>query len=184
MKLNVKEMILAALFAALTAVGAFIEIPLGPVSFTLQILFTALAGIMLGAKLGALSQLVYVVIGLLGLPIFSGRMGGLAVISKPSFGYLLGFIAGAYVIGKIAEGTTKPSFIRLFIASLVGIAVIYAIGVPYLYFIINNVIGKSMTFMAALKTGLIVFIPGDLIKCFIAAALGTRVVPAIKKAIY
>ena len=76
MKLNVKEMILAALFAALTAVGAFIEIPLGPVSFTLQILFTALAGIMLGAKLGALSQIVYVVIGLLGLPIFSGRMGG------------------------------------------------------------------------------------------------------------
>jgi biotin transport system substrate-specific component len=183
MKLNVKEMILTALFAALTAVGAFIEVPLGPVSFTLQILFTALAGIMLGARLGALSQLVYVVIGLLGVPIFSGRIGGLAVISKPSFGYLIGFIVGAYVIGKIVEGSSRPSFIKLFIASFVGIAVIYAVGVPYLYFIINNVVGKSMSFSAALKAGLIIFIPGDLIKCTIAAALGARVVPVIKKAI-
>jgi biotin transport system substrate-specific component len=176
-------MILTALFAALTAVGAFIEIPLGAVPITLQILFTVLAGILLGAKLGALSQLVYVVIGLMGVPIFSGKIGGLLVVAKPSFGYLIGFILGSYVIGKLVEGSTKPSFIKLFAASLVGIIVIYAIGVPYLYFIFNNVMGKSMSFTTALKVGLTVFIPGDLLKCFIASALGVKVIPAIKKGI-
>ena len=182
MKISVKEMILVALFAALTAVGAFIKIPVGTVPVTLQILFTALAGIMLGARLGALSQLVYVIIGLFGIPVFAGGTGGFSSIISPSFGYLIGFILGAYVIGKIAENNAKPNFIKLLIASIVGIIVIYAVGVPYLYLIVKNVIGKNITFAAALKTGFYIFIPGDLLKCIIAAALGTKVVPALKKA--
>lgn len=182
MKLNTKEMILVALFAALTAVGAFIKIPLGTVPITLQLLFTALAGIMLGSKLGALSQLVYMIIGLLGVPVFAGGTGGLTTVISPSFGYVIGFVLGAYVIGKIAEGQINPSLIRLFIASIAGVIVIYAIGVPYLYFIMNNVAGKSMTFANALKFGLVVFIPGDLLKCVIATALGVKVVPVVKRA--
>lgn len=182
MKINTKQMILAALFAALTAVGAFISIPLGTVPVTLQFLFTALAGVMLGSKLAALSQLVYVVIGLVGAPVFAGGTGGISTAISPTFGYLIGFVLGAYVIGKIAEGTERPRFIRLLIATLAGIIVIYLVGVPYLY-IIKNVLGKGMPFALALKFGFYVFIPGDIVKCVIAAALGAKVVPVVKRSI-
>ena len=74
MKTNTRMLILAALFAALTAVGAFLRIPLGALSMSLQTFFTILAGVLLGAKWGALSQTVYVVIGVVGLPVFT--MGG------------------------------------------------------------------------------------------------------------
>jgi biotin transport system substrate-specific component len=175
-------MILAALFAALTAVGAFIQIPVGPVPITLQILFTILSGILLGSKIGALSQLVYLVTGLVGAPIFAGGTGGLSTVFSPTFGYLVGFILASFVIGKIVESAAAPSFIKLLAASLVGILVIYAVGVPYLY-LIKNVIGKGMPIATALKFGFYVFIPGDLFKCIVAAALGTKVVPAVRKAI-
>lgn len=180
MIVNTKQIILVGLFAALTAVGAFIQIPLGTVPITLQFLFTALSGVMLGGKLGAMSQLIYVVIGLFGIPVFAGGNGGLGVIFKPSFGYLVGFIIGAYVIGKIAEGGKRVGFARLFIASIAGIIVIYAVGVPYLYLIVRYTIGKDITLITALKTGFLVFIPGDLIKCIIVAALGVRVLGSFK----
>jgi biotin transport system substrate-specific component len=183
MKLNTRDLILTALFAALTAVGAFIKIPLGAVPVTLQLLFTVLAGIMLGSRLGALSQLVYMIIGLLGVPVFAGGTGGLTSVISPSFGYVIGFVIGAYVIGKIVEGQTNPSILRLFMASIAGVIAIYAIGVPYLYLMMNNVVGKAMTFDKAIKVGLVIFIPGDLLKCALAAALGVKVVPAVKKAI-
>lgn len=174
MKLNTKEIILVGLFAALTAAGAFIQVPLGTVPITLQFLFTGLSGVILGGKLGALSQLVYVAIGLFGIPVFAGGAGGIGSIVKPSFGYLIGFIIGAYVIGKLAEGKGRVGFVRLFMASMAGIIVIYAVGVPYLYLIIKNVIGKDISITTALKTGFLVFLPGDLLKCGIVAWLGVR----------
>lgn len=175
MNINTKQVILVGLFAALTAVGAFIQIPLGTVPVTLQFLFTALSGIMLGGRLGALSQLIYVAIGLFGLPVFSGATGGFGAVIKPSFGYLLGFILGAYVIGKLSDSYKKAGFFRLFAAAIAGVIVIYIVGVPYLYLIMKNVLGKDIAFTAALKAGFLIFIPGDLLKCTIAAWLGSRI---------
>lgn len=183
MKLDTRQMILVALFAALTAVGAYIQIPIGTIPITLQVLFTALAGVMLGSKLGALSQLIYILIGLVGIPVFAGGTGGVGSIAKPSFGFLIGFVLAAYVIGKIAEGSSKPSFIKLMTATILGIIVIYIVGIPYLYFIVNSVMGKSITFAAALKSYCFVFIPGDLLKCVLASALGVKVVPLVKNVI-
>jgi biotin transport system substrate-specific component len=181
MKINTKQMILTGLFAALTAVGAFIQIPIGTVPITLQLLFTVLAGVMLGSKLGALSQLVYVLIGLFGVPILAGGTGGFSSVLSPSFGYLIGFILCAYVVGKLTEGNKKPSFAGLLFASFIGVMVVYLIGVPYLYLIVKNLMGKDMTFAAALKTGFFIFIPGDLLKCAVASVLGVKVVPAVQK---
>lgn len=175
MRMNTRQMILVGFFAALTAVGAFIQVPLGTVPVTLQFLFTALSGIILGARLGALSQLIYLVIGLFGLPVFAGGTGGFGAVFKPSFGYLLGFVVGAYVIGKLSENNRMRSFIGFFAAAIAGVLVIYSIGVPYLYFIMKNVIGKDITFAAALKVGFIIFIPGDLLKCILAGWLGDRI---------
>lgn len=182
-KINTKDITITALFAALTAAGAFISIPVGPVPITLQILFTMLSAVILGAKLGALSQFVYVILGLVGLPVFAGFTGGISCIIKPSFGYLIGFIAAAYVIGKIAEGGSKePGFLRLFAACVLGIVIIYLIGVPYMYFIIKNVMTSNISIGKAISTGFLIFVPGDLIKAIVAAFLGYKIIPLLKKA--
>ena len=95
-------LVLTALFAALTAVGAFFKIPFALAAISLQFLFTAMAGILLGAGYGALSQLVYVLIGLVGVPIFA-LGGGFSYVLQPTFGFLLGLIPSAFVIGKLAK---------------------------------------------------------------------------------
>ena len=92
MKTTTREITLISLFSALTAIGAFISIPLGPVPITLQTLFVLLAGFLLSPRSAALSQIVYIGIGLAGVPIFSGFTGGLQAILKPSFGFLVGFV--------------------------------------------------------------------------------------------
>ena len=96
--LRTRSLLLTALFAALTAVGAFLRVPVGPISFTLQVFFTCTAGLLLGPWYGAASQAVYVLLGLIGVPIFT-EGGGLMYVAKPSFGFLLGLIPMALIIG-------------------------------------------------------------------------------------
>ena len=103
-----KDLILCALFAALTAVGAFIKIPVPVVPFTLQLLFTMLAGLLLGGRRGAAAVTAYILMGLLGFPVFA-EGGGLGYILKPSFGYLIGFAAAAYLTGCIANKVPEPA---------------------------------------------------------------------------
>ncbi len=182
MRITTRNMILTAFFAGLTAIGAvLIEIPIGPAPITLQVLFTTLAGVVLGAKLGALSQIVYVFMGLVGLPVFSGGSGGPAYIFHPTFGYMMGFILSAYVIGKICEKQKHPKFINLFLASLAGLAVIYAIGFPYLYFVLAKINNLDVTFYGVLKSSVLVFIPWDILKCILTALLGVRIIPLLRK---
>ena len=180
MKIKTRSMILVSLFTALTAIGAFIKIPVGAVPITLQFMFIALGAILLGPKLGALSQIIYVVLGLIGIPIFT-EGGGLGYIFKQSFGYLLGFILGAYVIGYIVSKYKKPNFFAIFAACIAGVIVVYAIGVPYLYIILKYVVGANISFYKALQIGFIVFIPGDILKSVVTALIGVKVIPALKK---
>lgn len=100
--MTTRKLVRTALFAALTAVGAFLKIPLGPSAITLQFFFTAMAGCLLGSGCGALSQLIYVLLGLLGLPIFTAG-GGFSYVLHPTFGFLLGLIPAAWVIGRLAR---------------------------------------------------------------------------------
>lgn len=180
MRIKTKDLILTALFAALTAVGAFIKIPVGPVPITLQIFFIVLSGILIGPYLGALSQLVYVILGLIGLPVFTTG-GGLSYIFNPTFGYLLGFIIAPIIIGKIFNGTPKTSFLHSLIGCFLGVLVIYIIGVPYMYMILRCVMHTDISFLKAIIVGFMVFIPGDIVKCAAASLLGIRIVPAIRR---
>ena len=170
-------LVLAALFAALTAVGAFFKIPFALAAISLQFLFTAMAGILLGAGYGALSQGVYVLIGLVGVPIFA-LGGGLSYVLQPTFGFLLGLIPSAFVIGKLAK---RPlTFRGTALAMLAGLAVLYAIGVPYMALIANGYLGKGLTFWQVLKNGMLIYLPGDLLKIAAGSALScavTRRVP-------
>ena len=92
--MRTRKIILTGLFAALTAIGAFIRIPTPISSFTLQVFFTCMAGLLLGPGLGAASQAVYVLLGLVGLPIFT-QGGGFSYVTQPTFGFLLGLIPAA-----------------------------------------------------------------------------------------
>ncbi|MGM0568068.1 MAG: biotin transporter BioY [Elusimicrobiota bacterium] len=156
--MQLKSPSLTALFAALTAVGSFIVIPVGPVPVTLQTLFTILAGSILGAKGGALSQVIYIIIGFAGLPVFSRGGSGPGFLLGPTGGYLIGFVAGAALSGFFSS---RGKVLTGFIAAS---AVIYIPGLLWLK------LYTRMAWGAALLAGFIPFIPGDIIK--IIAALG------------
>lgn len=175
--MKTRSLILTALFAALTAVGAFLKIPFPLSAITLQFFFTAMAGTLLGKKYGALSQAVYVLLGLVGVPIFA-LGGGFSYVFQPTFGFLLGLIPSAWVIGSLAK---RPlTFWRSVVAMLAGLAVLYAIGVPYMALIANAYLGKGLTFWQVLKNGMLIYLPGDMLKIAAGSALScavTRRVP-------
>lgn len=175
-----RNLILCALFAALIAVGAFIRIPVPVVPFTLQYLFTMLAGLLLGGKLGAVSVCVYIMIGLLGVPVFA-EGGGPAYILKPTFGYMIGFVVGSYVTGMIANKQPGAGYKRLLAANFAGLGIVYLFGMAYCYLISNFYLGTPIGIWPLFLYCFILAVPGDIILCFFAAALAKRLIPVIKR---
>jgi protein bioY len=175
-----KNIILCALFTALITAGAFIKIPIPIVPITLQYLFTMLAGLLLGSKWGFISVSVYIILGLAGLPIFASG-GGIGYIFQPSFGYIIGFAAGAFVTGKIAEKSGNPSYKRLLSANFAGLLIVYILGMIYYYFMsnfyLNNPIGLWPLFLYCF----IVTVPGDILLCIFGAVIGKRIIPVLIK---
>lgn len=171
---NVKPMIYAALFAALTAVGAFIKIPLplSPVPITLQVFFVLLAGLVLGARWGGTSMVVYVMLGVIGLPVFSGGSSGPGILLGPTGGYIIGFVAGAFVTGLVYNkaNDSKTATIGAMIS---GLAVIYLLGVMQLSFVAN------MTLQQAVAVGILPFLIGDAIKIVAALIVADRIRPLL-----
>ncbi len=178
MRTNLHLIILTALFTALTAVGAFIRIPVGPAPITLQLLFIAMAGVVLGPFWGAMSQILYVALGLIGVPIFTAG-GGFSYVYNPTFGFLLGFIAVPVVIGILLDRTRKANFVVTFFIVMLGMLSCYLIGVPYMYMILHNVMGTPITVSKALLTGFLIFIPGDIVKSLVTAYLSRVLTPVI-----
>lgn len=169
--MKTRNLILTALMAALTAAGAYIKIPAPLAPVTLQVFFTLASGVLLGRKYGAASQLLYALLGLTGLPFFAGG-GGIGYILTPAFGFIIGFIGMSFMTGCLSEG--KNSFIKLFIACLAGTAVMYLIAVPYMYLILNIHLGRGLSAGYILKTGMLLFLPGDIVKCFACALVVSR----------
>lgn len=167
-KVNVKSMVLIALFVALIVMGAFISIPIGPVSITLQSLFVLLAGFFLG-KDAYKAVLIYIVMGLIGLPLFAGFKGGFSTVFSPSFGFLIGMVIAAYFISFMFQRIEKINFVNALIIFVMASLILYVFGLPYMSYILNVYMGKAMTFKDAITKGMLVFLPGDLFKCFIAA---------------
>lgn len=174
MKLTTLDITQIGMFTALTAIGAFITIPVGPVPITLQSLFVLLSGIILGSRKAMLAQVAYVLLGLFGLPIFSGFSGGFQHMLKPSFGFLIGIIAAAYVTGKIIEKANSSANGAIF-AVFAGTLVLYAIGLPYMYYILNIMLAKELSIMQILNMGMFMFIPGDTLKAIIAVFVGNKI---------
>lgn len=165
---KVRMLTLSALFTALTAVGAFFKIPFPLAAISLQFFFTALAGVLLGAGWGAVSQAVYVLLGLVGLPIFS-LGGGVSYVLQPTFGFVLGLIPAAWVIGRLAGRPVR--FWRALAAMLAGLCVIYAVGLAHLTLITRVYLHQALPAAALLRAGLLVYLPGDALKLVGASLL-------------
>lgn len=175
-----KNMILCAMFVALIAMGAFIKIPVPVVPFTLQYLFTMLAGLLLGGKMGCLAVGIYILLGLIGLPIFA-QGGGIGYIFQPSFGYIIGFAVGAFVTGAIANQKNRPSFLRLLAADFAGLLIVYLLGMVYYYLISAFYLGNPIGLWPLFLYCFILAVPGDIILCIMGAFLGERLIPIIKE---
>lgn len=172
MNLTIKNLSRISIFASLTAVGAFLSIPIGPVPITLQSMFVLLAGFVLGVKGAVLSQVVYLLIGLIGIPVFSNFSGGIQSVLMPSFGFLLGFLAVAFISGlAYKKANTLAGFMIYGLFASIGL---YIIGLSYMTFILNVVMKSGLSFSTILKLGLIAFIPGDILKLLAASFIGLR----------
>ncbi len=175
-----KDMILCSMFVALIAAGAFLKVPVPVVPFTLQYLFTMLAGLLLGAKKGALAVCVYILLGLCGLPIFA-QGGGIGYVFQPSFGYIIGFALGAFVTGVIANKTGRPGYGRLLAANFAGLAIVYFMGMVYYYAMSNFYLDSPIGLWPLFLYCFLLAVPGDIVLCVIGAVLGKRLIPLIRE---
>lgn len=175
-----KNLINCSLFTTLIAVGAFIKIPVPVVPFTLQFLFTTLAGLLLGSRKGTISVVAYMLLGLAGLPIFS-EGGGIWYILKPSFGYIIGFCIGTFVTGLIAERMKEKTILRYLLANFAGLLIVYAAGMVYYYVICNYVIDTPIAVGPLFLYCFLLAVPGDICLCILAAILVKRVKPILNR---
>ncbi len=177
--LSTKDITYTSLFTALAIVSAII-VRLGTgtmiVPFSLLPMIAILSGMILGPKLGSMSMTIYVILGLLGVPVFSSPpYGGPAYILKPTFGFILGFVFSAWITGKILENR-KRYLKYYFIASFVGIGIIYLVGLPYLYVILNFYLGKSTDMNGVLRLGFFPFIIPDIIKSIFSSIVARAII--------
>lgn len=164
MTLSTRQMTLVAMMAALTAISAYLVLPVGPVPATLQSSVVLASGALLGSRLGALSQMVYLVMGLIGLPVFAGGRSGLGILVTPTFGYLIGFVAAAYITGLIIEKYRIHSLSSICGAMLAGSAVLMLCGVIYLYFNLSMIVGQETSWPKAFSIGVLPFLPFEVLK--------------------
>lgn len=157
-----KDIALVLSFAIVTGVCAKLKIEIGVVPITMQTLAVLLSGALLGSKRGVLSQITYLLMGLAGLPWFA-RGGGMAYIFSPTFGYIIGFVLAAYLIGYLAEKGWDRSLKTAILAMLVGNIVLYIPGILWL--------AKFVGLERVLVVGFYPFLIGDLLKILLAGAI-------------
>ena len=165
--LSLKEFLIAALFTSLTVIGSYLIIPLpiSPVPITLQTFFVLMSGLIGGKYLGLLSQLVYLLIGFIGIPVFAGGLGGIGILLSPTGGFLIAFPVAAYLAG-INKQTTSNSLLILKLLSAKFF--IYFSGVVFI------IIGWDFNIISAISAGVLPFIPGDAIKVILLVIIKKR----------
>ena len=170
---QLRMMVYASLFAALTAVGAFLAIPIGPVPIVLQNMFVYLAGLLLGGRWGLASVGVYLLAGACGLPVFAGGLGGISRFVGPTGGYLIGYLPTVFLIGKMSQ-KANPRIVFDVLAMICGTLVLYACGVSWLKIV------TGMSPAKALALGMYPFLIGDALKIAAAAAIAKSLRPVIR----
>lgn len=178
---RVLDLTLIGMFVALMSIGANITawapfLQIGGVPVTLQTFFCFLAGSLLGSRRGAITMIVYLFVGLAGVPVFAGFKGGLSTVLSPTFGFIISFIFTAYVTGKIIESRIKPTLMTFLIASIVGLVFNYMIGTNYMYFALSFFMdaSNSVTYGGAWLV-MLAYLPVDLLTIVAAALFAPRI---------
>lgn len=176
------ELVTVPVFVALMAIGANVTsfLVIGGVPITLQALFAIMAGIILGSRLGALSMIVYLLVGLAGAPIFAGFSGGLSTFVSPTFGFLLSFILIAFVTGLILEKSKEVTLNKVLFASYVGLAITYLFGTHYMYYAFIHILEAPVPY-GVVWGWMVAPLIKDIIVTAIGATIALRVYKALKK---
>lgn len=164
---------IAFLMACLTALGAqvYIFLPFTPIPITLQVFFVLMSGVVLGKGFSGLSQVMYLGMGLVGLPVFAEWNSGISIILGVSGGYLLGFVVASTIIGWAIDAKNWRSKKSLFGLMLLGTGIIYALGSIQLALILQTDLLRTLTL------GVFPFVVGDLMKAVTAAIFGAIILP-------
>ena len=179
--MTTKRLVYIAIFTSLIIVGGLISVPIPftQVEISLQTVFVIMAGLVLGGRDGALAVLVYLAMGLLGLPVFT-KGGGLHYVFMPSFGYLIGFPLGAFISGALCKKIKSPSRGKVFLCALIGCVPIYVIGVTYqvliLYYYLHSTWAAAVMGVPAIG----VLLLKDMVLCGGCAALYPSLMRAVK----
>lgn len=183
--MNLRRIIIIAVFAALIVAGSYIAIPVGPVPVTLQTAFVLLAGILGGRAIGLAAVAVYLVLGAIGLPVFSGGIGGFAHFAGPTGGFLISWLLVApfagfcadigFAGGKTHDTTTAKQLVWIILGTVGATVIQYLVGLPYLKLILG------IEWSRAMVVGLVPFIPGDLIKMVAVVILGNLFAPQVRQ---
>lgn len=173
MDVSVKPVVYAALFVALISVGAFIAVPVGPVPIVLQNMFVLLAGLILPPAWAAGCVAVYLLMGFVGLPVFAGATSGIGKVFGPTGGYLLSYLPASFIVSVVSRGAQK-SLARDVLAVTAGMAVVYAMGIPWLKYVLALSWGKT------LAVGLYPFIIGAVLKMAAAILIARKLRPVIR----
>ena len=172
MKSKSQSVVMCALFTVLVAVGAFIRIPL-PLPLTMQLFFVILSGLLLGSKRGAVSCALYMIIGLIGVPVFT-QGGGISYVFQPSFGYIIGFVFASFFTGRITECKKNPSLKRMLTASFVGLLTAYCVGMVYYYIVCRFVLSINLGIGLLLVRCVLLTAPCDIALSFAAVFLSKK----------
>lgn len=172
MKLTTQQLTKIAILLSLLIICSMITIPLGAVPITLQTLAVLLIGLLAKPIEAVIVTTSYLVLGLVGLPIFAGGQGGFQRIFSPAFGFIISFIVVSWLMAVITK--KNLSYQTSTIAVIVGTVVTYLIGLSYLAFIFATVLNTSKSFVEVLQIGLLPFIPGDILKAIIAVMVAPR----------
>ena len=174
------KLVLIAVFVALFTVGAYVKIPVSAISISLQFLFVTLSFLLLGARLSFVAVLIYLTMGLAGLPVFVSG-GGYAYVFNLSFGYLVGFLIATLVGGSLAK--KKGAFGWYLVSSLIAMVIVHACGVAYMLLLKDYLYagGNNLTLNYVLIYATLPCLPTDVIWCALASFIAIKLRPIIAK---
>lgn len=175
---NILSIVYVALFASIISVCSLVSIQIGTIPVTLQLLGICLASGFLGWFRGTLSVVIYILLGLIGIPVFAGGTSGFAKLGSPTGGYIIGFIFTALIIDLAVKIFGRKLYV-LVIAMILGVLVCYAFGTAWFIILYNNS-GKNMDIANALSLCVLPFLPFDAIKIAVSAVLVNRLHKFIK----
>lgn len=172
--MKTREITLSALMIAILAICSQLSIPIGPIPITMQTFAVLLIGMILPSKHAFVVTSAYLLLGLIGFPVFANGSGGLQSFLSPAFGFAIGFIPAASLMARFLEKKSQRTLTNYLIASLLATLILYTIGLGYMSFILNVVLGAQMTLPQVLMAGMLPFLPGDILKAVFSAILAQR----------